>query len=447
MALRAVIVLLLFLVGCSAVGAVERIDIEFTSDTTFLPYRMVVLDSFRIGQGHDRTNRVTQPLRSGVEGASRALYSQIHTPRIGVDMAFTVDINAYPPNEFLRQAAIKLHHRMWRTYYDSTSGMMTILVTGCMRDSAWVYEVDPITSDYHRRFLMMGVDTTGDGDWQPEIHIHHIDDFDGDGVVEALCFVDPRREAGVRTMFCVELGTLGIQWSLPMACGPLSVETLGNGSLMMACKGPYQGKKDANFDDRLGYLVIIDSLGQITLNRSVKAAVCGTLLLPAPDGQSYYLSHEFPPSDADSVRRLVNEGRLDEIQDGLFRLSQVSPSGEVIRSVSFEYPVFDLTTIPYGEDGAPHIYTWHSHRFGRIYDTTLMLVAETGPQAVRHFYSPLTFVDGQRVLSSGKGLYSMDLGQLASYNGRSGTLHPIMYDTAGRVSIMMLTSGDASAMV
>jgi signal transduction histidine kinase len=429
------------------VGAVERIDIEFTSDTTFLPYRMVVLDSFYNRQDHYPTNNVMLPLRPGVEGKTRALYSHIHMPHKGVDQAFTVDINAYPPNEFLRQAAIHLHHRSWQTYHDSTSGMMTILVTGYMRDSAWVYEVDPLTSDHRRRFLMTGVDTTGDGDWQPEIYIDHIDDFDGDGVVEALLFVNPRREAGVRTMFCLELGTLEIQWSLPMACGALSVETLGNGSLMMACKGPYQGKKDANFDDRLGYLVIVDSLGRITLNRSVKAAVCATLLLPAPDSQSYYLSHEFPPSNADSVRRLLNEDRMDEIQDGLFRLSQVSPRGEVIRSVSFAYPVFELTTIPYGEDGAPHIYTWHSNRRGRIYDTTLALVAETEREAVRGFYSPMTLTGGQQVLPAGKGLYSTGLEQLASYNGRIGRLYPILYDSSGHISVMLLTSGDESAVV
>ncbi len=445
--MRGVVIVLLVLLLCSAVGAIDELEIEFTSDTTFLPYRMVVLDSSASTPQHVATNRLFLPLRPGISDSVRALYGHICAPRIGDDQAFTVDVNAYPPKEFLRQAAIWIQFRRWQAYYDSTSGFMSVVVTGYQRDSAWVYEVDPRTSEYRGQFLMSGSDDRGDGVWQPYVDIKYIGDFDRDGTVEVLIYVDPEREAGVRTLFCLELGSLEIEWFLPIACWPLSVLPLEDGSLMMTLRGPYQGKRDANFDDRLGYLVIVDSTGQLRLNQVIKSEVCNVWLKPAPDGGSYYLIHEFPPVDADSARVLLDEGRISEVQDGRFRLSQITSTGEVIRSVSFANPAAHFSWIPYGSRGEPHLCVKHEDKSTDVYDTTLMLVAQADRTSASDFSDVMRLADGVEVMAAAVGLYDTDLRQLAAFNGRTGTLLPLLYDTAGNVTTFILSSGQAGAMV
>lgn len=445
--MRGAVIVLLVLLLCSAVGAIDEIEIEFTSDTTFLPYRMVVLDSFVNGDGARPAGQLIRPLVPGIEDSLRALFTQIHLPPEDEDRAFTVDFNRYPPNQFQRQAAIWIEFRQWQAYYDSASGFMSVVVTGYQRDSAWVYEVDPRTSEYRSQFLMSESDDRGDGTWQPYVDIKYIGDFDRDGTVEVLIHVNPEREAGVRTLFCLELGTLGIEWSLPMASGPISVLPLADGSLMMTLRGPYQGKRDANFDDRLGYLVIVDSTGQLRLNQVIKSEVCSVWLKSAPDGRSYYFIHEFPPVDADSARVLLDEGRISEVQDGQFRLSQITSTGKVIRSVSFANPAAHFSWIPYGSRGEPHLFVTHDDGSAEVYDTTLAVVARAEKSSAKVFADVWRLSGGTEVMAAYDGLYTTEFRQLAAFDGRTGTLSPLLYDTLGNVTTFILASSQEGAMV
>lgn len=434
--------------------AVETFTVSQHEDTAFLPYRSSLIREISAKRDARRTNAVLQVYRPRYSESEKSYYFGLNMPRAWEDQTFNIDVLSFPPAKLELQAAVRGTPYNWTFCHDTASGFEAVVVSGFHRDTAWVVQFDPRTAEYQRLFLQTGEDSTGNGRWEPEMRMPYIGDYDYDGVVEAFVHVKPIREGGVRTLFCVELGTMEIEWSLPVALGFYPErnfyrlpDSLNPGVIFVA-RGSRQGHVDVNYDELFGYLSVVDSSGRVRFNRVVQSSPVTPNLLANRDRTRFYMTHEFEPVEpalVDSLREAAFQGTLS---DETARISVVDTSGVVLYSRVVEFEAARIWLLPFGDNPEPRLFAYHADRRLRVYDSTLRLLAVSEPLASRlgEFYGSVDLEGHANALLFSDGIYSRGFEQLADFATPSVPM-PLAYDSSGRLRELLLSSGYMSQLL
>ncbi len=446
--------LALILVSQVPVSAVDSFVFRQYEDTAFLPYRVKVLREIRTNPNARRAGSFFQVWRPRYDDTSKAFFVGLNLPKTWEDQTFTIDVLSFPPITLLQQTAIRMTPAVMTCYRDTVRGENAVLVAGFYSDSASIVRYDPTTSTYIRRFLQTGKDGTGDGRWEPEIVIPMVDDYDYDGQVEVFVYVKPVRDKGIRTLYCLELETLRIEWSLPVASGLRGVSDiyrLSNTSdpgVIFIARGPRQGKIDSNYNDLFKYCSVIDDSGQIRSNRIIQFDAFPVGITPDETGAHYYMFHEFGPVDASRVDSLVEEVEHGTISRGTCMLSVLDDRGNVTRTKPVSSQIQSIWLMAYEGSEQKYLFAYSYDRCIRVYDSMLTLVAMTEPIAAYPgwYVGPMRLEASTDAYVFSDGIYSQSLEQLARFDARY-VVQPLAYDQNGAAKQLLLRNSETSLIV
>ena len=440
---------LLFLATVHSVAlAVETFEIQQYEDTAFLHYRLDVLRQFPAKRDARPMNAIALLWRPRYDDSSKVKYIGFNLPSIWKDQIFTIDALSFPPNNLMRTAAVRMTPLRAVCYRDTLQEVDQVLVTGLHRDSAWIVKYNPETAEYTKRFLQAGEDATGDGIWESAVELPLIQDYDYDGRTEVFVQVRPIRDTGYRTLYCLDLETMEPEWSLPVALGLQTGKNMcrlpdtANPGIIFATGGSRQGKRDENYNELFHYCSIVDSSGRVLKNDIVQFSAQGDRLIAGPDGTRFYLAHEFDPVDPSRIDSLIEEVKNETISDGTFRLSILDGSGAFLRTRVLDYAANNLWFMPYGDSREPLLYAYHADKRVRVYDSTLILLAESNllKRQLGRYCGPVKLGDQPGAQLFNDGIYSGDFEQLARFE-RWGRPEPLTYDSSGSVTELLIASG------
>ncbi|MBU0983529.1 MAG: hypothetical protein KKA42_06640, partial [candidate division Zixibacteria bacterium] len=346
--------LLPLLASYASVRAVERLSIDAGVDTTYLPYRLVTLQDNHESNRGAQLNRLAYIIEPGRGDSSQALILKIyndHRP----DYPAIIGMGRSPLYELVDDDAVPLTVRFWDVYRDNGTDSTTVCGAGHRNDSAFLFRLDPYTDQRRLLFLMTGEDATGDSAWVPNLEILSIVDYDYDGRHEAFVYVNRERDAGQRTLFCIEMEAMRIEWQLEVA-SPLSRNagfwncgdsTRPAVAFVGMCRG--QGAQDANFDDHHGFFAVVDTSGKLIHQRVLSHKSDGVLLAPGELPGCAYLGHSFrEPLSYDSVLALERAGMADTLTGDGFWISKVNREGEIVHTGRLDAAPLNVWLRPLG---------------------------------------------------------------------------------------------------
>lgn len=439
----------------SAAFAVEPFEIQQYEDTAFLPYRLNVLRQVPVKQNARPMNTLALLWRPRYDNSSKANYIGFNLPLLWEDQIVTIDVNSFPPNSLIRTAAVRMTPQRAVCYRDTLRDVDHVLVAGLHGDSAWLVKYNPETAVYMKRFLQTGEDATGDGIWESLIEMPLIQDYDFDGRTEIFVQVRPIRDAGYRTLYCLDLETLEPEWSLPVALGFQTGKDMcrlpdtANPGIIFATGGSRQGKVDEHYSELFHYCSVVDSGGRVLKNRIVQFCANGGALIADTDGKRFYLAHEFDPVHPSRIDSLIEAVENETISDGTFRLSVLDNSGAFLHTRVLDYAAHSLWFMPFRDSKKPRLYAYHTDRRVRVYDSTLNLLAESNQwekNGGTEYRGPIKIEGRPGAQLFTDGIYSKDLEQLARFE-RPGRPEPITYDSSGAVTELLIGSGQYAQFV
>ncbi len=441
MGLTARLVLVSVLLLCEAGLTAERIPVPNDRDTTYLTYRLSVLREGKRGalaKEQRHPVRVYEPHRlGGPEGAVVCAYN----PALNIDNPAIFSFYTYP-SWIIDDSPVRLIVNDWQLYDDKNTGHRTIAAAGYKRDSAWAFCFDPVTEKYDRVFLCRGSDATGDGVWDPNISVLLVNDYDWDGYNEAFFYVNSMREKTPRELFCVEMESLRVEWSLPVASSLndrwfYCIGDSLNPAVMFASYNPKHGITDSCFDDRWGYLTVVDRKGKVVYNRIVASRHGGMYLIPAESADRFYLAHE-----TDLVEPSGFSGEISPF----YHLSKINSRGEVSARADLTEAVRDLWLMRQPSGGPPRLYVHLVGQRLQVYDTALVLLAESDPTRLGEYLGVLTLAGyDDSVWVFADGLYSRNLEQLLVFPFMCNYCGALALDSDGKAVNLAIGTGNRYA--
>ncbi len=443
------LVLLLVAIGVSTGYGTDRIHIDDRRSPRFLPYSVQQLYGFDYGVSRKPPLVAVRPYRPEGSRQDRALLASVANTPINVDGPASIVIFNYLTSRIISQDPVYATITDF-TVYTGPSSDTTVIIGLCYRnDSAYVIRNRPGTDEFDFLYLTSGTDRTGNGFWQTSIETLLIEDYDYDGHNEAFVYLNPGRDLEPRVLFCIDLDSFNIEWSLPVAsfCGRgwlSSCRDSTDPGVIFVTYGPQNGVKDQNFDDYYGYLSRVDGEGRLVFNRPILRDYAATQLYPLNDEHTRFcLYHNLPLSDTLKITNLPA---------ATGRLSIINRDGEIERSIPSGERLSSLWRCDYRRHGARDLYTlWEDGRV-KIYDTSLALLAESGRTRLQRYMNTLKIVGRSDsvfafLVAGNSELYSHDFKRLAEIESMVGVPVPVLTDTAGAASQLLIASGEGGAVV
>jgi signal transduction histidine kinase len=444
----------LILLSHTSALSTDSFEFKQYEDTAFLPYRIKILEQIQRNPDARMVGGSVMLWRPRFDDTSKATYFTVNLPKAWEDPTFTMDVASFPPVELLRQAAIRLIPTTVTYYCDSINGNDAVLIVGFYNDSVWALRYDPRTAEYSRRFLQTGDDGSGDGRWEPDVNVPLIDDYDYDGQVEAFVHVKPIRDKGVRTLYCLDLETLEIEWSLPVALGFGNNDSMyrlpdsSDPGIIFVARGSRQGKVDSNYNELFRYYSVIDTCGKVRVNKIIQYSAFPVGLIANEAGTRFYMYHQLDPISTDQVDSLVDEVMNGTISHETPKLSALDGLGNVVRSREVASEVRTLWLIPYKGSEKPYLFAYHFDKRVRVYDSTLALIAESEPMDdyPGHYAGTIKLKGNVDALLFFSGIYSTEFEQIARFDA-DYTPQSLTYDRNGSVTQLLLSGNKRAEFV
>jgi len=327
-------------------------------------------------------------------------------------------------------------------------GYPVAVAGGYRNDSAFAVILDVVTEEQHLVFLNTGVDHSGNGAWEPTVAWCATIDYDFDGRQEVFIQVNAGRDLRPRELFCLEIESNRIEWSLPVA--PLvavnGIYPCGDSAepaVIFVSYNPKQGVSDSAFSDRFGYLSVVNSHGELIFNRIIAVEHGGMFILPADEPGQFYLAHTVPLTDpADTLA----------LPDQVDRISKITCYGEILASTTI--PIHIKRAWLASAVGGPEEGLFTIGRDGviRHYDSNLNLRRQSEPVPLSDFYGTLTLspdAPPALVFSStfGMALYTPDFEQIGCSTIRGRFVQPLEYDRHGRLKTLLVSGKNVGAIL
>jgi len=416
-------VFLVLLIWSQSAAGADRLEIPSSRDTAYLP---LVLDPVRMIDMGARSKPILRPLQVmnpclGDSGIGN--FIQSYNPPLYADNPSIFSLYQFPSLRLVDDDPVRMTISDWAIYDDVIHGAGTVIAAGFRHDSAFAVRLLPGRDTLAWLFLATGRDATGDGRWETETPIVHLDDYDHDGRHEAFIYVNPGRDRIPRVLCCVELETLRLEWSLPIASLVQKGEvcTGPDSSILFVTYNPKQGVADDVFSDNFGYLVRVDHGGAVIFERIIAVEHSTTSIIPGERAGAFYILHEVLPAAPPTT---------ESILPGLRRLSRIDGEGRVLRSITTPDRPLDFWRMEYGDDTALFV-RFHTGVI-RVYDSTLSLLAESAPSSCGLYLGRVRLKDvSHPALVLSDGIYSARFDKLVCFPRGADYFQIVATDQSG----------------
>lgn len=428
--IRIVVLLVTFLAIAGSCYAVERFQIESGTNPDYLPYYLDSVQARDYGtcaRPPGQVLRVVTPKRSSQNNGVVARAVNFCPPS---EDQHRFTWMSYPDWSVLYETSVAFTIHDSRLYRDSRTATLGIVGVGFLEDSVFVYKAVPTAVGFAREQLcILAKDEQIRTRWVgPAAWIVELTDDGVGSSTKAYVFVGC--VSGPRQLFCIDLDSMTIEWSLPVASplsrGPVFVvhDSVQTFTIFSTLFNPANGEQDKEFDDRFMYFVILDDKGTI-LQKKILAAnweqvsfMCAGLV-----EREFYIVHALDFVDSvDSAAMQVRNHHL----------SRIDMEGTKLASVEMPGRPEWVEVIPYGEDQSPHVWVRFRERTLAIYDTALTLVAYCDHTDIRQFRARLKIAgQSDSVYAFTDGLYDKTLTKLLYFPYPTSSVESVAYDSSG----------------
>ncbi len=429
--------------------AVGKLEIDYSRNQDFLPYTIQQKANEDLGAGR---REVLRPIVAYQEIHGDSGYPIILAAvnrQINRDEYSYITSLDYSRQRALAQMNTSLTISNLCVFFDGQRKKKGVAVACYKNDSAFVVRYYPTEGGrYDQLYLISGVDHTGDGEWQPMFNHEATFDYDYDGKEEVFYYLDSGFDLDPRVLFCIEMETFRIEWSLPVASSPASKVLSCNDpidpSVIFVTYGPQNGVKDSNFDDSYGYVTRVNKRGEIVFHKIIAHSFMVPAISPAMDnGSSFYLLHFLPltvPNKEDNVLLMPASPTL----------SKIDRAGNIVKSTKVREELSSLWMAENKERNSSYLYSVSSTGVMRIYNDTLELLYESNPTNLLMYLDSIRLA-GQsesafifRSRDNSVDIYSHDLEKLAVCNHPFLYYEPLRFDNKGDVDQFVLTAQNRS---
>ena len=436
-------VLLVIILFCNSDSfAVDKLDTEFERNSDYLPYNLkeflsVELD--KVCKPQFRSYQVLKPKINQdtgivVRGYNSAIYS--NNPAIFSSQNY--------PTPGVEDDPVKLTINDYSICEDLFKLQKAIVGAGYLKDTVWIFKLFPENenSKIEKVFLLTGHDNNGDNVWEPIINVLLCEDYDFDGKNELFIYVNSVRDLHPRELFCIEIETMEIEWSLPVAT-PLkrsrfySCKDSLNPLVIFTGNNPMQGGSDQNFKDNLRYLTIVDSKGHITFNEIISEINYNGNIIPDFFNENFFVAHRFEFSDK---RKLINDTTNSNF------ISLITNGGEILKTKEFPVPIYDMWISYYAPLDDMFLFVNLFNSEIQMYDKKLNLVSISDTVINMQLLGKIKHADFEdTLLIFRNGLYECNLSKIAAFPYLINNFEPFVFDSFGNTVSLVVNSHDHSA--
>ncbi len=417
---------------------VDRLIIRYNQNPELLPYEMTKVFGYDDRGQRKIVNRPFQVYRANHGDTSTALFIRANNGALGRDENASFALIRLNPVEYISEDPIFFTIWDYNIYFDREYQSQCIAASGYRNDSAFVIRHRLQTREFEYIFLCTGKDHTGNDQWETAVNFLGAFDYDFDGRIEQFFQTFPGRDIEPRTLFCVEMETHRVEWSLPVAPVIISLadcrDTL-NPSVIFATYGTQNNVVQGRFIDNYGYLSKINSKGILEFNYIINADFGGTQVIPVDTAHNRFCIYHTLPFLPDTFNDTLPARRPT--------LAIIDRKGNSIHEVTTGENMASGWRDKY-RNHENAIFLISNNGVIQIYDTTLNLLAESNPTNLRGYNGKIKvagLADSQYVIGGMNGLniYSRDFRQLGSLPYRGGAVEPIVFDSTGNVRTLLVS--------
>jgi PAS domain S-box-containing protein len=444
-ALKAFLVFFLLALTSGAKGAADDGDLA----AVFLPYDLI--PKYSVNYGSDR-KPIPSPLQTCLEkrldGDHAIIISAYNKSLIEDRPASFLTIN-YSTQTIIDEEPLYVTISDYCVYSDGDS-REKFIAAGCYRnDSAFVAKNQIGRDEFELLFLTSGVDQTGNGAWEPSILHIAACDYDFDGRKELFFQVFSGRDKVPRILYCVEMEPLQIEWSLPVASyippGHIySCRDSLNPSIIFASYGTRNGIADENFDDRYGYLAVINSSGKVVRKEIIVHNYVAPILIPIGTVQPRFCLYQMELRD--TIPGDEPSGNLPG------KLVVVNSKGEISASAGASYVLHNAWLGDYDNLPGAEIYAAWSDGKIRIYDYSLGLIDELDDPGVGGYRGTFVLEGRARPVflmtdPNNIRIYDNKLRLIAESHHPAKSFYPLAYDSLGNLNQFIVCDNNRGAIL
>lgn len=418
---------LVFLNGTPS--ASDHEDININRDTTYLPYSIVTIQEIDNGVNSKPMSRKLQVVKPEIPGVQDGVYVIGYNPALNFDNPAIIGFRKGSDYSVIDDFPIRLIVNDWMVYDDPVVEQMAVIGVGYKNDSAFAFRLLPERDSTEYLFLATGIDRTGDGRWEPMLNLLLVEDYDYDGRIEAFIYINAGREIYPRLLCCIEIETMNMEWSIPVAsllssgnfhsCGDSA-----NPGVIFTAYNPKQGAVDEKFSDSFGYLARVNGSGELTHQRITAINHIGNRIIPAGQAGSFFITH---------VEDFLDPNHVDSstLRSSIYHISKIDSDGRVLLSVTSEVRPINMMVTECSANPASLLVGYDNNRVV-VYDIDL---------------NPIDTIRGIRLgnmqgrikikgldhpgLIFGDGIYSNRLERLAAFIPHLGNVQVLSSDSLG----------------
>ncbi len=436
---------MIFWLGTSA-SAIERMTVDASQDTSYLSHRFAEIPAGATASA--KTKNQYHPVRIYSESPDingiRWLMTARNSPP-GRDLPAIFGRRDFPDFEKKLDDAVHLTVNDYILYDDLASGLKALVGAGYKNDTACVFKFYPEADSLPLtdRFIAAGTDATGDGQWEPSIYSVLSDDYDLDGQVEVFFYMTSHHDAGPRRLYCVEVESLTLEWEIDVATQiPTHNQFFFNSDSLRATVAfvsipHFQGHSDANFDENFGYFSIINNRGELVVNKIGTIGSGAIHLVPGEAGECYYISHQIPLTEPDSILSL-SKSQLEVMIDNKWRISKVDPNGKILKVKEIDQKPISLWLQTFGPDSRMHLYVRHPFGAMSVYDLDLSLKGMSPPSRIGSYLGSLNMPGYENAWVCTDGIYSSDLIKLIHFPREVHYFESLVVDSNNSVTTLVI---------
>ena len=427
------LVLLVLLLPFHRASAVERLVIDAERDPDYLPYKVEIMENIPFSPTSMVIGHWKCVAKTGTGPSDPGLFVRVSNPPVTTDVSAQFNVREFPQTQSLRaDFAIQMVISSFEATYDAEIDDILVVGGGNQSDSAFAFMLNESGSIRNKVFLASGTDRTGDGSWSGMVMLMLSADYDHDGTIEYFFWTNPQRDLTPRLLFCVDLESSRVEWSLPVASVVLRVLSLPYDAiepgLLVVTAGPANGVQDDVFDDQYGYLTRIDTAGHIVWNHITSVFPRKADLWKGPTDDTFYLLHT----------RMFGTQNDDAVTCDTSLISIVDTDGEPVRTITCPSRVAAIWSADYDDDDTLEVFAISVLGAISIYDRQLNLIAQSNDVGIANIACILPSLGGEgpvfaMVRQSEVELYSKSFEKLAAVPIADHIL-PIEFDASGDVS-------------
>ena len=421
--------------------AVEKLYIDESVDTAYLPYIIVEERDLPLtNDGSFPVYNIVEVIKPAIKDKSDGvlIYMTNASPDSGDDSRFSV--RRFPNFEVIDDDPIKYNITNWKLYIPGDPDKPFIVGICHDETSLYVFKLFVASDSVQYNKIYQNKDDP-ENKIKPFAFVFYVGDMNLDGKSEILIFIQVKDI--FRRLYCFDFNSLEINWVRkdPSFVSPSSFcvyEHPKKSRFIFCTSNPANGYVDSSYNDYFSYFFIFNDQGNTIFNE-----ILGHYGHRAPALIRSEKEDEF------LVTHLINFNAPDTIIEDKRReyfLSRVDIDGNIIKQTIIDGIPLCLWILRTGDRGEQRIFVKLASKKILVYDLNLNLLFETEPLNISQSYHDTYKIAGEKDSVSVfiDGIYDRNLKKLAQFPFIAGSFQAVEYDTLGNLTSFVITKHNHS---